>query len=85
MQPNEPNRRMCRDAQQHLDNIEEIVAACAEDKPLHIMNLCELGGHRRGLAAANINVLDMNVLTLLEDPSSSDDEFTDAHNEACWG
>ena len=73
-----------RGAQQHLDKIEEIIATCAEDKDLQIMNMCEVGGHRLGFTAANINVLDMNVLTLLEDPSSSDDEFTDAHNEACW-
>ena len=50
-----------RGAQQHLDKIEEIIATCAEDKDLQIMNMCEVGGHRLGFTAANINVLDMNI------------------------
>ena len=48
---------------QYLDDTERIIETCATDSRLHIMNLCEFGGHRQGLDAANIDTLDMNIFS----------------------
>ena len=46
---------------QYLDDTERIIQTCVTEYRLQVMNLCELGGHRQGLEAANINPLDMNI------------------------
>ena len=51
----------CSGAQGYLDQTERIIATCAKVGQLDIMNLCELGGHREGFAAANINEADMGI------------------------
>ena len=51
----------CSGAQEYIDQTEHIIATCAKVGQLHIMNLCELGGHRQGFAAANINEADMGI------------------------
>ena len=51
----------CRGAQEYIDQTEDIITTCVKVGRLHIMNLCELGGHRQGFAAANINALDMRI------------------------
>ena len=51
----------CKGTQGYLDQTEYIIAKCAKDGQLDIMNLCELGGHRLGFAAAGIDETDMEI------------------------
>ena len=46
-----------------VDYTERIIKECVAKGRLQVMNLCELGGHRQGLEAANINPLDMKIFT----------------------
>ena len=50
-----------RKARAYVNKTEEIIATCVQDAGLNIMNLCELGGHRLGLAAAGIDVSAMPI------------------------
>ena len=61
----------CRGAQDYIHKTEHIITTCAKVGALHIMNLCELGGHRQGLSAANINALDMSIFRGTAAPSVS--------------
>ena len=44
-----------------LRKVEHIIRTCVQDVGLHIMNLCELGGHLGGLAQAGISEFDMDI------------------------
>ena len=45
-------------AHKHLHKIEDIISTCFQEG-VHIMNLCEFGGHRQGPSAAGISLFDM--------------------------
>ena len=52
-----------KNAMHSVDYTERIIKECVAKGRLHVMNLCELGGHRQGLEAADINPLDMKIFT----------------------
>ena len=47
-----------RNVRKHMHNVEKVIKTCVQDEGLHIMNLCELGGHRQGLSAAGIYIFE---------------------------
>ena len=53
----------------YLKKIEDIITLCVQDRGLHIMNLCELGGHLEGLPSAGIDARDMQIFQGLKAPS----------------
>jgi len=60
------NMLKSKKVRQYLNKVEDIIAACVQDAGLHIMNLCELGGHLEGLSAAGILA---THLKLFQDPA----------------
>ena len=44
-----------------LNKVQQIISTCVTDFGLHIMNMCELGGHRQGLLEAGITPTDMRI------------------------
>ena len=33
---------------EYMRKVEDVITTCVQDAGLHIMNLCELGGHQQG-------------------------------------
>ena len=54
---------------QYVRKIERIITTCVQDAGLHIMNMCELGGHLQGFNAAGISALDMKIFQGTAAPS----------------
>ena len=67
--------------QHYVDYVEHIISECVEVGRLHIMNLCELGGHKKGFAAANIDEFDMPIFQGTAAPSVS----VDSNYLTAWG
>ena len=67
--------------QHYIDYVEHIISKCVKVGRLHIMNLCELGGHKQGFAAANINELDMPIFQGTAAPYVS----VDTNYLTAWG
>ena len=62
------NMLLSRKACKYLSKAEDIISTCVQDGVLHIMNFCELGGHRQGLPAAGINAQDFKIFLGPEAP-----------------
>ena len=60
-----------RNVSKYVSKVGHIIATCVKDASLHIMNLCELGGHQKGLSAAGIHVEDMDIFKGKDAPSVS--------------
>ena len=45
-----------------LDKAENIITTCVKNFGLHIINLCEFGGHLQGLSDAGISAKDMKIV-----------------------
>ena len=56
-----------------LDKVENIITTCVKNFGLHIMNLCEFGGHFQVMSAAGIHELDMKIFQGPAAPSVSID------------
>ena len=50
-----------KNTQKCIDWTEHIIKECAEEGKLTVMNLCELGGHKKGLLAADLNPFAMTT------------------------
>ena len=55
------NMLKSKKAQQYVHKLEDIITACVQDAGLHIMNFCEVGGHRQGLPKAGIHGHDVKI------------------------
>ena len=42
------NMLSCKRTCEYMRKVEDIITKCVQDANLHIMNLCELGGHQQG-------------------------------------
>ena len=60
-------------AEKHLKKIEHIITTCVTDMALDIMNLCEFGCHKQGLAACRppINPHEMGMFAPSTSPRPS--------------
>ena len=45
----------------YVHKVESIITTCVQEGCLHIMNMCELGGHLQGFNAVGINPRDMKI------------------------
>ena len=55
------NMLTSKKAARYVNKVQEIIATCVQDTGLHIMNLCEFGGHQQGLSAAGIDASAMPI------------------------